>query len=145
MFKPDIFTGTVTRNVHNVSLQSYMQQRCLARMLETTPTRFRARSLPASPNPARICPFWEGKKKEQRFTSRYLHEAGTRGGLGTPYPLFAGSHNTASMPPLGGGPTTPRRHSSQRRLVILLCDYYMHGAAPITQYMAASTRWVSRS
>ena len=28
------------------------------------------------------------------------------GGLGTLYLLFAGSHTTASMPPLCGGPTT---------------------------------------
>ena len=41
--------------------------------------------LPTSPNPARICPFCEGKKKEQRFTSRYLHETGTRG-AGDPVP-----------------------------------------------------------
>ena len=62
--------------------------------------------LTASPNPARICPFCEGKKKEQRFTSRYLHETGTRRGWGPRTCCFAGSHTTASMPPLCGGPNT---------------------------------------
>ena len=40
--------------------------------------------LTASPNRASICPFCEGKKKEQQFTTKYLHETGTR----TPYLLF---------------------------------------------------------
>ena len=44
--------------------------------------------LTASLNPARICPFCEGKMKEQLFTSRYLHETGTRGGWG-PHPVPA--------------------------------------------------------
>ena len=43
--------------------------------------------LACSPNPARICPFCERKKKKQRFTSRYLHETGTGGGgAGDPIP-----------------------------------------------------------
>ena len=62
--------------------------------------------LAASPNRGRICLFCEGKKKEQRLTSRYLHETGTRGGWGPHTCCFAGSHTTASMPLLCGGSTT---------------------------------------
>ena len=102
MFRPN--NSTITRNMHKVSLASPES----TRMAWTTPidhahSAFTHAGLTASPNPARNCPFCEGKKKEQRVTSRYLHETGTRRGWGPRTCCFAGSHTTASMPPLRGG------------------------------------------
>ena len=51
-------------------------------------------------------PLLWGKRKEQWFTDRYLHETGIRGGWGPRTCCFVGSCNTASMPLLRRGPTT---------------------------------------
>ena len=92
MFKPD--NSTITRNMHKVSLQNYVTGLPHQRGLEwhgPRPLSLKHAGLTASPNLARICPFCEGKRKEQQFTSRYLHETGTRE-AGDPIPaVFPGA------------------------------------------------------
>ena len=111
MFKPN--NSTITRNMHKVSLWNYATGLPHQRELKLQghahlprPLGHKHAGLATSPNPAGICPFCEGKKKEQRFTSRHLHETGTRGDQGPHTCCFAGSHTAASMPLLRGGPTT---------------------------------------
>ena len=86
MFKPD--NSTITRNMHKVSLKNYTtglpHQKCprprpLAVLTWSQACSFGRFSKSSS--------FYEGKKKEQRFTSRYPHKTGTRK-AGDPYLLF---------------------------------------------------------
>ena len=85
MFKPN--NSTITQNMHKVSLQNYAtglpHQRGLewhGPRLSTMPTRSQARRFDRfSKSGQNLLLLW-GKKKEQWFTSRYLHETGTRRG-----------------------------------------------------------------
>ena len=88
MFKPD--NSTITRNMHKVALQNYAtglphqrgqkwQGSCLL--------DHKHAGLATSPNPARICPFCEGKRKSSdSLAGIYMKQA--PGGLGTLYLLF---------------------------------------------------------
>ena len=112
MFKPG--NSTITRNMHKVSLWNYnatglphqRKQKCQRTCLQTRPTRPQARGFGRFSKSGQNLPLLWGEKKEQQFTSKHLHETGTRGGWGPRTCCFVGSHNTASMPPLCGKPTT---------------------------------------
>ena len=85
---------TITWNINKVSLQNYATalphqrgQKCRRTRSPTMPTRLQACDFGRFSKSGQNLPLLWGKKKEQRFTSRYLHETDIRG-LGTLYLLF---------------------------------------------------------